>query len=284
MNHRSWDNRLNRVEKLIKSYPFAQEPLSFYREILLFQKSLYTWLSEETDSHACKDPRAPRPGNRIDLTSSSLVTFFQSFLSLVQRVGTQELSQVARFLTTSGQEEWERLLESYWKRNLKPDDSQEGPLLLFFPKAFLQPYAELLAHKYPQENLDDGAKWQQPPDSKTVCPRCSRSPQLGILTTEGEGASRSLLCSLCATEWHYKRVCCPYCGEQDFSKLSYHRASDFPHVRVEVCEECNRYIKSIDLTVDGHAVPLVDEVASLPLDLWSVQQGYRKIEFNLVGM
>ena len=43
-------------------------------------------------------------------------------------------------------------------------------------------------------------------------------------------------------------------------------------------------MKSIDLTVDGRAVPVVDEVATLPLDAWAVEQGYSKIEINLIGM
>ncbi|MDA2936950.1 formate dehydrogenase accessory protein FdhE [Acidobacteria bacterium AH-259-A15] len=55
-------------------------------------------------------------------------------------------------------------------------------------------------------------------------------------------------------------------------------------VRVEVCESYKKYIKSIDLTVDGHAVPVVDEIATLPLDIWAVEQGHRKIEINLLGI
>jgi formate dehydrogenase maturation protein FdhE len=35
--------------------------------------------------------------------------------------------------------------------------------------------------------------------------------------------------------------------------------------------------------VDGLAVPLVDEVASVPLDLWAAEHGYKKLEANLMG-
>jgi hypothetical protein len=31
-------------------------------------------------------------------------------------------------------------------------------------------------------------------------------------------------------------------------------------------------------------VPLVDEVAAAPLDLWASERGYVKIELNLVGL
>jgi formate dehydrogenase maturation protein FdhE len=31
-------------------------------------------------------------------------------------------------------------------------------------------------------------------------------------------------------------------------------------------------------------VPIVDEVASAPLDVWAIEHGYTKIELNLVGL
>jgi formate dehydrogenase maturation protein FdhE len=40
-------------------------------------------------------------------------------------------------------------------------------------------------------------------------------------------------------------------------------------VRVDVCDTCHSYLKSIDLTKTGLAVPVVDELATMPLDLWA---------------
>ena len=53
---------------------------------------------------------------------------------------------------------------------------------------------------------------------------------------------------------------------------------------MEACDTCNRYIKGVDLTRLGLAVPLVDEIAAAPLDLWAQEHGYTKIELNLVGL
>jgi len=58
----------------------------------------------------------------------------------------------------------------------------------------------------------------------------------------------------------------------------------FEHVRIDACESCGRYAKTIDLGRLRLAVPLVDEVAAAPLDVWARQQGYEKIELNLVGL
>jgi formate dehydrogenase maturation protein FdhE len=55
-------------------------------------------------------------------------------------------------------------------------------------------------------------------------------------------------------------------------------------VRVEACETCHSYIKTVDLTKNGHAVPAVDELAMIPLDLWATKHRYHKIHPNLLGI
>jgi FdhE protein len=72
--------------------------------------------------------------------------------------------------------------------------------------------------------------------------------------------------------------------EEHPAKLSYFHSPHYDHIRVEGCETCKHYIKSVDLTRLGLAVPLVDEVAAAPLDLWAREHGYTKIELNLIGL
>jgi formate dehydrogenase maturation protein FdhE len=57
-----------------------------------------------------------------------------------------------------------------------------------------------------------------------------------------------------------------------------------PHVRVEECRSCRRYPKSVDLRVRGLAVPVVDDLATVELELWAAEQGFEKIAANLLGM
>jgi FdhE protein len=78
------------------------------------------------------------------------------------------------------------------------------------------------------------------------------------------------------------RVVCPNCGEEAFDRLPVYTAEDFPHVRIDACDTCRRYLKTIDLTKNGLAVPLVDDIASLPLDLWAGERGYRRLRRNLL--
>ncbi|HTA42938.1 MAG TPA: formate dehydrogenase accessory protein FdhE [Bryobacteraceae bacterium] len=56
------------------------------------------------------------------------------------------------------------------------------------------------------------------------------------------------------------------------------------YVRVNACDTCRTYIKSVDLTKEGHAVPVVDELATTAITLWGEEHGYAKVETNLAGM
>src|SRR5204863_9095093 len=121
--------------------------------------------------------------------------------------------------------------------------------LSFFARVLLQPYME---HRL-------NAIIPAAQGSPCTCPACGEKPQAAVLRGEGDGAKRWLLCSLCSHEWEFRRVCCPACGEEDHMRLPVYTAAEFGHVRVEVCDRCQTYIKSVDLTKNGLAIPCVDE-------------------------
>ena len=150
---------------------------------------------------------------------------------------------------------------------------EKSPLDSFFARACLQPIAENLQAQLPVE-----ANY-----SKNLCPACGGFAQLAVLRPEGEGASRWLLCSFCLREWLYRRIVCPWCGEEDKEKLPRYSAEECGHVSVEACDTCKKYLKAVDMTIDGHAEPLVDEAALAVLDVWATEHGYTKIIRNLIG-
>jgi FdhE protein len=120
------------------------------------------------------------------------------------------------------------------------------------------------------------------------CPRCGGPPQLSYLTDAGEAlvsGPRMLLCCRCGDSWVHQRMTCVGCGEQSTSKLPiFADAARFPHLRADACETCRRYLISIDLRKDPHAVPVVDELIALPLDLYVKERGYTKIVPNLMAI
>jgi len=129
---------------------------------------------------------------------------------------------------------------------------------------------------------------RQLPRAGNRCPFCGGAPQLSLFRGGSDpalqGGSRALQCATCLTTWPFRRILCAQCGEEDERKLEYFESPTFDHIRVEACDTCKHYLKGIDLTRLGVAVPIVDEVAGAPLDAWACEHGYFKIELNLVGL
>jgi len=266
-----WDQRIERAKELARDLPAASEALAFYSEIVAFQKSL---LSGESLASLNGSSMAGDVSFRERLDPASLSASFPSLLSLVGRVGPPALAETAEELAQADRGYWEHLLSVYWRAEAHAvDDAPEAHL--FFARAFLQPYAEYLA---------DNMEIELPRFGSSSCPICTGKPQVGVLREEGHGAKRSLVCSLCLTEWGYRRVLCPACGEERFEALPVYTASEFAHVRIEACDTCKTYIKTVDLTKNGLAVPVVDELATIPLTLWAQEKGYAKLQPNLLGI
>ena len=61
------------------------------------------------------------------------------------------------------------------------------------------------------------------------------------------------------------------------------RRPSFPNLRIAGCESCRRYLIEVDMSRDGRAVPEVDELAAVPLDLYAADQGLTKVTPNLMG-
>lgn len=124
--------------------------------------------------------------------------------------------------------------------------------------------------------------------SPRTCPACGGLPQVSFHGLSGEtlvSGPRMLQCSRCASTWQYPRMTCAGCGEEIAGRLPILADHDaFPHLRVDACETCRTYLFTVDLAKDARAVPLIDELAALPLDLAAKDRGFRKITPNLVGM
>lgn len=210
--------------------------------------------------------------NSISLAAPLLpevVRCFQEFLALVDKAGPRQVAESARKLRQEPDEQ-ATLLNTLLSGTDVPQLTEQ-----FLAFAFLQPYAEVARSR---------ARLQLENYTHALCPFCNRKPGFGVLRPLGDGGQRRLTCAFCLTEWEFRRLICPGCGEENHSKLPVYTAETFPHIRVECCDSCGIYIKSIDLTKNGLAEPLVDELASIPLDLWAQEHQYSKLHPNLLGM
>jgi formate dehydrogenase accessory protein FdhE len=263
-----WQQRIHRAEELATAHPFAAEMLRFYALLTGFQAKLYRKL-ETASSHTPMAASHEQLAGPPELPS--LLSSFGEFLSFIEEVGPARSAEIARGLKGQDQRFWGDFLNQFWSATA-PDSP---PAELLFARAFLQPYAELLRHR---------AAMQWPGYSHSLCPFCNRKAGLGLLRQMGDGGQRSLICSFCMAEWNFRRIVCPSCGEEDHSKLPVYTAGEFDYIRVECCDNCRHYLKTVDLTKNGLADAVVDEIAAAPLDLWAREQGYSKIEPNLVGV
>ncbi len=266
-NYRS---RIERAALLGERFSFAQQILGFYGRVAQFQKEFY----EQLPKLWGKRPVAPAGSNlRSALNLDILLQPFAGLLFLIESNGPDPLSAGSRQLRLQGETAWVNALTDFWKTGMLEAAASE-PLTEFLARALLQPYAEFVT----------GA--QLPPVlTMTVCrcPRCNSLPLLGVLRREGDGGKRFLQCSFCSQEWDFRRILCAYCGEEQEQKLPVYVAERFPQVRVECCDTCKHFLRTIDLTKDGNAVPLVDDLAAIPLSLWAQENGYSRVQGNLLG-
>jgi formate dehydrogenase accessory protein FdhE len=259
-----WQQRIRRAEHLAAQHAFAAEILGFYVDVARFQQGLYQRLERASAKNV--------PVTLHGLPDSpELLASFPLFLSLVEEKAPDRFAQVAHDLRNSRSGSWSELLNHCWSAAAEAPDALEEFLALLF----LQPYAEFVRSR---------AGLQLDGYAHSLCPFCDRKPALGVLRQLGDGARRNLVCGFCLCEWEFRRIVCAGCGQEDQAKLPVYTAEQFSHVRVECCDACHIYVKSIDLTKNGLAEPLVDELASVPLDLWAQEHGYVKLRPNLLGM
>ena len=262
--HDVWQRRISRAETLAARDDSASRLLAFYGALLRVQQRVYLRL--RANGHG-------GPSGTLEGDLPSVRSEWRPALQAIARVAPEALAAEARQLGDSGDAAIEDALRSFWHA---PSDRQ------FYPKALLQPYAQWLA----EAGVTPRGRELAHTDNR--CPFCGGVPQLSVLhaadNSPSGGGGRKLLCATCFTEWAVRRVLCVHCGEEDERNLGYFHSPAYDHLRVDACDACRHYLKSVDLMRLGIAVPLVDEVAGAPLDLWARDHGYTKIELNLVGL
>src|SRR5512132_2404322 len=185
-----WTRRIERARILGEFQPPAAELLAFYERILAIQKGIAEDLCANAAANAIGAPIRDLVDLEIPL---------RHLPELLQAVGHRAGDKFNPEALTSDQVR--NFMLGELKREIAP--SGEPTPERFVSLVLLQPAMELLATG-------------NPPDvSGNRCPRCDALPLLAILRPEGEGAKRWLQCSLCLTEWPFRRVLCPWCSETD---------------------------------------------------------------------
>jgi formate dehydrogenase formation protein len=103
------------------------------------------------------------------------------------------------------------------------------------------------------------------------CALCAGEPDLSVITPAAE---RHLICSRCALRWKFEPLTCPYCRNSNRARITSFATTDGQY-RVYACDVCHRYLKAYDgRRATRPVMPMVDTVATLPLDAAAIQRGY----------
>ena len=261
-----WALRRHRAAELASRYPHAAEMLRLYQALLPVQEQAYV---DARDS-VFPSPRGTGQGGGNEIAEFASKRVLPSVIDATASSGPAGLRDgVIKVFCTANPTD----LVRKWL-----DQEPLDPFETYLARASTSPILEAVSsHPDPPPQGDDGSR----------CRRCGGLPQLSYFSFTGEAlltGPRYLVCSRCAHNWVFARMTCASCGESDGNKLPiYQEQEQFPHVRVDGCRTCKRYLLTFDLRRDDRAVPIVDELAALPLDLFARDQGLTKITPNLMG-
>ncbi len=262
-----WQGRRDRAETLIGRYDFAAQLLGFYSKLTLAQEQIWQ------RSHA----EQPDP-----LALAQWVTTNEG-LALVSNVARNNgpallAESVAAFEQASSTIQQEALHAYLVDIPMPEVEGCSRAAALFVARATLGPALEALDLEAKVTTALTGEERR--------CPWCWALPQCKTLAESGQYTSScQLVCSRCARSWEFARRKCASCGEERLNQLAIFEASEvLPHLRVDGCRTCNTYLVTVDQRKDGKALPLVDELCALPLDLWAAEQGFSKAHPNLLGV
>ena len=258
--YRPWEDRRRRARSLAQRYPHAAEVLRLYQALLDVQEGIY-------DAALAQRPTPE------GLTSWMIGQALPGVLDVTVAAGPEKLATaaVARFHSADLDD-----LVGRWLRL-----EEQSLVDRYLARASSSPVFEALGADFAAATCSGRAPG-------AACPHCGGPPQLSWSALSGEPlvtSPRYLLCARCQGGWGHTRMTCASCGETRGSQLPVYRESDrFPQAAVEGCKTCNTYLLHVDLRRDAAAVPLVDELAMTPLDLYARDRGLAKLTPNLVGI
>lgn len=277
-----YSERTRRVGELRARYGFARQVLDFYAAVLSVQERVHAEVAAD----------APAAGDLVAYVAEKVLP------RIVEVTATAGPDRLRAAVLANHERTDARAIVAAWI-----DGAEQSPVERFLARAALTPVLE-------GAEKDVRAVCGGPRDPRH-CPDCGGPPQLSASMPSSDDLAtgpRMLICARCSTAWGYARLTCAGCGEDSSSQLqlfseigtaagergsvirglpaaaapSPHRPT-FPHVRVEACNSCRRYLLAVDVASDRRAVPVVDEIAAIPLDLYARERGYTKITPNLVG-
>jgi len=267
---------LGQVVDLKTTRDELKEVLEFYEAILKAQRE--TKLAFELDlSHF--DTKSSQHRNSqglpflrpedVQIDQYLLAALLENIGQIIQSKTKKTVSATLKKTYLDGQ--WETLLRGLMEggSNLERTAGETKIDLALFSFLVVQSFSPFL------ENYAEKLKGQIDLSSwlRGYCSICGGEPLMARL--EKETGKKWLFCSLCRSEWLFRRLECPFCGDNNQESLRYFYLEDEKAYRVDVCDRCKRYTKTVDARKTESIRSLfVEDLATLPLDIVAEKEGF----------
>src|SRR5271157_101603 len=197
--------------------------------------------------------------------------YFTALLEIAEKRAPGETKEVVQMIQ-DGSFNFDKMISDSFNSIQEDEDIPEDidddvvDLVDLFLEESLRPALEKVVEKYGKSIAKAG--W-----AEGYCPICGKEPKIGEIREE-EGR-RFLFCTQCGFEWRFMRIKCPFCGNEEQQTLAYFSIEGEEKYRVDVCNECKRYIKTVDFRETKEEADLdVEDIATLHLDMLANEEGY----------
>jgi len=267
---------LKRIEKYKETAPYFNELFDILGEILILREEYRDKMGKITfpieerlipQKLAGGLPLLDLAAGGFDLTLPE--EYFLRLIEIAKKKFPEEMEMYKREIN------YEELLFSTFSRDERDGEEDEEmledmedsfDLLGMLAEESLRPALEHFATRFRDAIQKYG--WQE-----GYCPICGKEPKIGKIT--GAEGKRFLFCNQCGFEWNYDRIKCPFCGNEEQHSLAYFTIEGEEKYRVDVCNECNRYVKIVDVRKFPEEPSLdVEDIATLHLDILAAEEGY----------
>lgn len=202
--------------------------------------------------------------------------YFNSLIAIAERKMPGEAKNILTIIK-SQEFDWEKIIKASFthveekpvvenRKDIEETDDNLDLIDLFVEES-LRPELEYVADKYGKIVSQFG--WME-----GYCPICGKEPKIGEIRREEDG-KRYLFCHQCGYKWNFRRIKCPFCGNEEQHSLAYFAVEGEERYHVDVCNKCRRYIKTVELPKSAEELNLdVEDIATLHLDMLAYEEGY----------
>lgn len=277
------------IDYLKKRGHFVDEYLTFFQQILTFQADQQSKVKKEKlaifGKTADIESRLPMglpllEKNNVFLEAAAARSSFAELLAVFDHYPQQyppDRIEILRQALKKDDQLPKEFIQTFIAENReyfgKLSDSLniEPGMLVFIAKTISLPFLKTNADLLLPYLAEKDKVWLRP-----FCPLCGNVAAMARL--EKETGQRHLWCAVCHTEWAYARNQCAYCVNEDPKGIRYFFDENDSLYRVYVCDQCKRYLKTIDENKYGFIQPInmtLEDLITHYLDEIAVKEGYQ---------